>query len=186
MRPPRPVDRKVRRTLSEATSGIHERLHRAAPFGAIAAKRLDLDGYRKLLGKIAAFHFAVGPALKLSAARRGLLSQDLDAVDGASPPPIRWDPPETPAGRLGCAYVVEGSTLGGKILFRQLDYLFGAATLGRSFFRGTPADGARWGALCVALETHGQEPEALDAMIAGARDTFALFERLIEPVPAHG
>ena len=56
---------------------------------------------------------------------------------------------------IGCLYTVQGSTLGGKVISRQLDALLHGED-GRRFFRGFPQDGANWQALCAGLE--GCEP----------------------------
>ena len=86
--------------------------------------------------------------------------------------------------QLGWAYVVEGSSLGGKVIYRQLDYLFHRSAAGRLFFRGSPADSHCWQALCHDLEARGQTAKALDEMIFGARAAFALFERVLTlPLP---
>ena len=177
---------KVRRALREATGAVHERLHEAPPFAAIAEERLSLGGYTDLLRKIAAFHFTVAPDLELDEDRRELLSRDLGTLGAAAAGRIDWSAPQSPAARLGCSYVVEGSSLGGKVIYRQLDYLFGESAGGRRFFRGTPSDGARWRSLCQRLEGEGREPGALDEMIAGAQRAFALFEQLVAPAHAHG
>src|SRR5690606_35260103 len=86
------------------------------------------------------------------------------------------------AQRLGWRYVVEGSIFGGRVIYRQLDYLFGDEEAGRSFFRGTSAGTRQWQALCAELEHAGAAPAAVDAMIEGALDAFALF---LSTVAAH-
>lgn len=174
----------VRAILRHATDAVHERLHQAEPFAAIAYRRLSRAGYAELLGRIAAFHFTIDA--EPGESRRALLSADLDALAAPPPPRLAWNAPASRAGRLGCAYVVAGSSLGGRVIYRQLDYLFGDSPEGRSFFRGSPADGARWRALCSRLEAEGAVPGAVDRMIAGAEAAFALFERAIEPAYAHG
>jgi heme oxygenase len=180
------TDWNVRGALRDATSAVHQRLHEARPFAAIAEARLGLEGYRDLLGKIAAFHFTVGAELEVSPDRTQLLMRDLDALGGGAADRVDWTGPATGAAKLGCAYVVEGSALGGKIIYRQLDYLFGERPQGRLFFRGLPRDSARWRSLCRQLEVEGREPGALAEMIAGATGAFALFEQLVSQGHPHG
>lgn len=180
------ADWKVRRALRDATGAVHERLHEAPPFLAIAEQRLSLPGYTDLLRKIAAFHFTVAADLELDEGRRELLSRDLGALGTGAASRVDWSASPSHAARLGCSYVVEGSSLGGKLIYRQLDYLFGESAGGRRFFRGSPSDGARWRLLCQRLEGEGRKPDALDEMIAGAQRTFALFEQLVAPAHAHG
>ncbi len=172
----------VRSALREATGGIHERLHRAEPFGALARGELGRAAYVELLSTFSIFHATVSASLGLDEDRRTRLARDLEYLGGQEQPPIAWLPPASTAGRLGSAYVVEGSSLGGKIIYRQLDYLFGAMPDGRRFFQGTPSDTERWRSLCQRIEAVGRGDEAREEMIAGASSTFALFERLIEPV----
>jgi heme oxygenase len=171
--------------LRQATEEVHQRLHEAAPFAAIARQELAKDAYADLLRKIAAFHFAVSPALDLDGARPRLLARDLQALGAPAPLPADWHAPQGENARLGCAYVVQGSGLGGKVIYRQLDYLFGASAEGRRFFAGYPTDGARWRSLCDRIERAGEELEALDSMIAGALQAFSFFERLVAPRVAH-
>jgi heme oxygenase len=170
---------KVRSTLREATGPIHERLHRARPFVAIADQQLDLAGYSDLLAQMAAFHFTVGQKLERGVERRNMLLRDLEALGSPVLKPVRWNSPTTGPGALGVAYVVEGSSLGGKVIYRQLDYLFGHSAAGRHFFRGTALDGQRWQALCRKLEAEEHNPGAIEEMINGAASAFAFFEQLI-------
>ena len=170
---------KVRSALREATGAVHERLHQTPAFAAIANQQLDVAGYTALLGRIAAFHFTVGRDLETDNARPQLLAVDLDVLGAPAPQPVRWSFPKNVWGRLGIAYVVEGSSLGGRVIYRQLDYLFGHSTAGRQFFRGSASDVPRWQALCRLLEAEGQTHRAVDEMIAGATAAFALFEQLV-------
>ena len=172
---------KVRSALRDATGPVHERLHQAQPFAAIADQQLDAAGYTALLGRIAAFHATVGQQLKVDNRRSQLLARDLEVLGAPAPKPRDWSFPESAAARLGLAYVVEGSSLGGKVIYRQLDYLFGRSAAGRQFFRGSASDGPRWQALCRRVESEGQVPCAVGEMIAGATAAFALFERLLGP-----
>jgi heme oxygenase len=181
-----PVQLTVRGALRAATSRMHERLHDMKPFRDIAEQRLSRGCYTDLLGKIAALHLGLGETLGMEPERRELLFQDLDALRAAPPSAIAWSTPETSAARLGCLYVVEGSALGGKVIYRQLDYLFGSSDEGRSFFRGSAADVGRWHTLCRRIEEEGCEESSLGSMISGAQAAFSLFERVLAPAHAHG
>ncbi len=176
---------KVRASLREATAAVHERLHQAPPFLAIAQQRLGRCEYADLLGTIARFHFTIAAGLRLDGARQELLRDDLRALGVPLPTPVGWPAPATAAAKLGSAYVVEGSALGGKVIYRQLDYLFGPSVGGRRFFRGSASDAERWRSLCRRLEVEGQGDGALDELIAGARRAFSLFQALlVEPAYA--
>lgn len=177
--------RKVRSALREATGAVHERLHQAPLFTAIANQQLDVSGYTALLERIAAFHFTVRRHLELDSARPQLLSMDLEDLGSPAPQPVGWNFPKAASAKLGMAYVVEGSSLGGKVIYRQLDYLFGRSVAGRRFFRGSAADGPRWQTLCCNLEAEGRTSQTVDEMVAGAMATFALFEQLVDSGGEH-
>jgi heme oxygenase (biliverdin-IX-beta and delta-forming) len=177
---------KVRSALREATRAVHERLHHAPAFAAIANQQLDMREYTKLLTRIATFHFAVGRDLDTCNARAQLLARDLEALGSPEPERMRWSSPKTSRVRLGLTYVLEGSSLGGKVIYRQLDYLFGQSAEGRRFFRGSASDGRRWQAFCRHLEAEGQAPGAVVEMICGAMAAFALFEQLVACGGDHG
>ena len=74
----------------------------------------------------------------------------------------------------GLLYTVQGSTLGGKVIFRQLDALLPDAR-GRGFFQGTADDARHWQMLCAALE----ECADIAALTAGARHGFERFGALL-------
>ena len=84
------------------------------------------------------------------------------------------------AARLGWRYVIDGSIFGGRVIYRQLDYLFGTGERGRRFFGGAPGGTTGWQRLCVQLERAGADARALGEMIAGAAEAFASFERLVD------
>lgn len=175
----------VRSALREATGAVHERLHQARPFAALMSRRLDLAGYADLLRRIAAFHFTIAPKLELGDARTGRLARDLDVLGVSAWPGQAWRPPGSAPARLGWAYVVEGSALGGRVIYRQLDYLFGNSRDGRRYFEGCSSDRTRWQGLCDRIEKEGSRPGAIGEMIGAAADAFAMFEDALKaPVPA--
>lgn len=186
----------VRERLRAATSAVHEALHGAAPFAKIAAGQLDRRGYAALLGALHTFHTSMAPLvsaacaeLRLPAVDRGAarrrddLRHDLRACAGT----MRTDVPEVGPHGGACAvgglYTVLGSTLGGRVIHGQLDYLF-AGTEGRRFFAGSREDGALWRSFCIALELYGGEGHSAghhtDAISAGASFAFAHFAACLE------
>jgi heme oxygenase len=179
----------VRGQLRAATADMHEALHHAAPFARIADGRMDLDGYGALLDFLYRYHAALAPVCAAGAAALGLpdlaqahrqrltlLRNDLEATARALPAAIS-ERPRDPGFNAGCLYTVQGSTLGGKVIFRQLDRLLPSAD-GRRFFQGTAQDGGIWGALCKALEDGGFAPARLEA---GARHAFTRFGEMLSP-----
>jgi heme oxygenase len=184
----------VRMQLRAATDDIHQALHRAAPFAAIAEGRETLAGYGATLQMLYRFHTAMhemcvaGAAVlgvqvlnEAHAGRIAALAGDLAHL-GLDAPSV---PPEAAGEGTFCAgilYTVQGSTLGGKVIFRQLDRLLPDAR-GRRFFQGTAEDARHWQTLCAALE--GCTDTA--ALETGSRHGFARFAELcgleMEPLP---
>ena len=172
-------------SLRSATHATHIRLHGLHQFQAIAEGRLDRAGYADLLRSLHAYHSAIADAaeagglqhLSSSRHRRCLLEADLATLDAA---PAGQRPGLNAPGRealFGALYVAEGSALGGRVIARQLDYLFDAAE-GRTFFKGAGDAGPHWRAFLRALANDNGEA-ALPQMIAGAEASFALFERCV-------
>ena len=113
----------ARTRLRQATADVHEALHRAAPFAAIADGSISRARYGEMLVLLHRYHRSLAPlclrgaqaldAPELGAAHRvriALLEDDLDALD------------QTPLHALPCAmrgadfcagvlYTVQGSTL---------------------------------------------------------------------------
>ncbi len=179
--------------LRHATAAVHERLHHVPAFAALAEGRLDRDGYASLLGRLYGFHDPFEAAIEQAAPpglpptkwrRTHLLRSDMVAL-GQSEAAIRrlsrhpvhgsqW----SPARAMGVLYVIEGSTLGGRLLARQLDHLVPTDNeAGRSFLlAGTGTGHVRWRDFCTALDACGAEPAPRAEMVAGAIDTFRSFE----------
>lgn len=80
---------------------------------------------------------------------------------------------------LGCLYVREGATLGGRALAGKLDHLLGPELAGRRFFSGSDRDPELWRRCCRAIEAL-TDVGHLEAMKAAARETFEAFERWID------
>ena len=188
----------VRDRLRGATSAVHEALHGAAPFVRIAAGQLDRAGYAALLEALHAFHTSVAPLvsracaeLALPAVERGAqrrredLRLDLRTCDPhiCAAPEARGSlaeiEPLSGAFSVGCLYTVLGSTLGGKLIYRQLDYLFEGRE-GRRFFAGTLEDGPLWRSFCEELERYGASGQSMEAIGAGASFAFAHFAACLE------
>jgi heme oxygenase len=180
----------ARAALRAATAEAHERLHHLPGFAALAAGRIGLADYARLLGRLLGFHEALEARLdqapplarfgiELAERRRApLLRADLAWLGAPAAVAIAPLPPfASAAAALGALYVAEGSTLGGRELARALDPLLPAGEEGRRFLLG---HGARhqtmWRACCAAVERGGAEPAARAAMIEAALATFAAFE----------
>lgn len=181
------------------TASLHDRL-RAATAPAHHALESDLawerriatrGGYLGLLARLRGFHAAYEPAIGRTLAddaffdpRRRLARLDADLADlGLGREAIAALPVPRPvpiAGRaraLGALYVLEGSTLGGQVIGRQVASRLGFdGTSGCTYFAGRGrATGAMWQAFRAALETlAGDEAAEATALAAG----IATFEAL--------
>ena len=139
----------------------------------------------------------------LAARRRShWIEQDLASLNagrpsaGELPVPIAWssvvlEPGETEsrcparefeAGFLGALYVLEGSTLGGRFLAKQVEASLGLLPgQGNVYFQG---HGAATGALWREVTTEiAAVPDSLsERLVRSARRTFAIFGRALEPL----
>ena len=157
---------RARALLRDTTAEIHARLHAVPAFEALAAGTLSLAAYVALLRRLLGFHAAVEAALAAAPSlrpygidlaerrRSAALRADLATLGLPEAGPLAPLPPLGSAARaLGCLYVVEGSTLGGRQLARGLDHLLPAgAVAGRAFLLGHGA--AAWGDVAGLLRRH--------------------------------
>jgi heme oxygenase len=115
------------------------------------------------------------PAWELHTRRRAyLIPFDLEALLGRSALPLPLCPVRpplaTPAQALGALYVLEGSTLGGQVIARQLEKV-GLGEARRYFTAYGALTGPRWQATCRLLAA-GATPENEDELVASAQRTF--------------
>ncbi len=191
----------VRALLARLTADIHERLHHLDCFEPLLDGSIDHDGYVALLRRLHAFHAPLENALVVRAevfARFGItidahrrvdrLRADLLSLGAtADPPATVAEPfaPDDPGRCFGALYVREGAMLGGRVLARRLDRLLGDTDAGRRFLQGDPGDGARWTAVCDALDrVAAADHAAMAAMADGANRCFEAFARHMTRVPA--
>ena len=83
-------------------------------------------------------------------------------------------PIETPAQVLGCLYVLEGATLGGRLITQHIQATLGITpATGGSFFDGYAGHTARmWNAMRQTLLSGAVDAQAENAMVASAIATF--------------
>lgn len=179
----------VRDQLRAATDDIHQFLHRAAPFAAIADGTATVESYGRTLQFLHHFHSMLSPLCGQGAQGLGLpelasaptrrvtaLENDLACLGMMASSPERAVLNVEEAFCAGALYTVQGSTLGGKLIYRQLETLL-PSEFGRSFFKGVPDDARNWQALCMALE---KRPDDLAGMKAGALYAFGCFRDMLE------
>lgn len=185
----------MREGLRAVTAEIHQALHGAAPFARIADGTIDRAGYAALLEFLLRYHAAMMPACAAGAVRLQVpelaeaqqrrlaaLRADLAVFGVSASVPVEEAHGERDFA-AGILYTVLGSTLGGKVIHRQLDALL-ADDEGRQFFKGTKDDGAQWRLFCHRLEAAKLDGAQTQA---GALFAFARFQAMLEdasPEPA--
>lgn len=168
--------------LRAATSDLHVE---AEHYVRILDADATVGDYRRYLRAFHGYHAPIEDALvpldaigfeSASRRRAHLAALDLAALDAAPAAPCdRVARAPTIAGLIGIAYVIEGSTLGGRFVLAKLPPPL-AALRGRAtrFLAGHgDATGARWRAFGKIVEDTLGTTAALDEAIAGARETFA-------------
>lgn len=186
----------ARDALQSCTEASHLRLHGHPGFVALLRGEFSRLAYLQLLQRLLGLHDPVeerlaqhdgGPwmAWRRIAAlppRAERLRQDLRDL-GLAPQGLQALPRADdllpgladPAAALGCAWVVEGSALGGRLLARRLDSILAGGPGGRFFAQDT-AGPERWRALVAAVEACGADPARRAVMTSTASATFAAFE----------
>lgn len=183
--------REPLRRLKDDTADLHQQAE-------LHVRILDADAtltdYRHYLAAMLGYHAPLEDVLQAhdglraagfdAAARRRapMLAADLLALgdDPRGAPRCTSLPPVTSLARaLGVAYVLEGSTLGGRYILAKLPpplvRLRGRAT---AFLTGHgPETGSRWRAFAAIVARELVTPAAEDEAVFGARETFV---RLID------
>lgn len=187
------VERSILERLKLETAAEHAAIEGAA---GVMEPGLTLDGYRAYLERTLGFYqvveqqfrqLGVWEALDLPASEREklpLLAEDIVLLGNLEPASVRiCDAPpvlESTADAIGAAYVLEGSTLGGRVISRHLQGVFGCE-VPRSFLECYAGDtGEKWQSFRAALARFASSREIEDRMIAGAKETFRSFTRWLE------
>ena len=165
--------------LRRETRPLHDRVDALAALDPVTPA-----AYERFLSAMLAAHRPLSSVLDnadqiawLEADLRAL-GQDPDDVPAALDPPPRW---LTDSSRLGAAYVIEGSALGGRALLPGVVATLGDAATRFITGRGE-ATGARWRDVRARLERERAADHT--GAIAAARDVFARFEHALREVSA--
>lgn len=187
----------VLQRLKRDTHAYHERIERRIN---LAARLSSRDGYRSVLARFYGFYAPVEAALSsvegLSLAlgdlaarwKTGLIARDLATLGLSARElpalPRCADIPALPdvAHAFGCLYVLEGATLGGQIIARQIVRALGvAADCGGAFFCGYNQEtGLMWRSFGAGLAAYATTSEREAMMLLTARETFCAFDRWLE------
>lgn len=175
--------------LRQATAARHERLDSGLPLASPDATLADYAAHLQLLRAwLAPIHpwlagFADGPqgALGLDAASHlALIDADLAdpalagyvAAAGAAPDAAPWPRDASAAYRWGVAYVIEGSQLGGAVLYKRLAGQLAPHPLRYLRGAGEGGPGPRWRGFMEALRAGVRGDEQAAEACAGACDAF--------------
>lgn len=174
----------LRSTTRDLHDGLEARLD-------VFARAADPARRREMVARFLAFYrpaeaalarlLSHEPDLEFEARRKTpALERDLKTLNTAPPADAPIRPPAGRCEALGFLYVLEGSTLGGRVIDKQLR-LRGLSSEGLSFFQGYgEATGARWKAFCAVLERADDKAAAA----RGARSAFTQMEAWMCGVPA--
>jgi heme oxygenase len=171
--------------LKVETRQAHDRIEAAIDLDRRIASR---DAYRDLLARFYGFHkaweseaAAMAPDRDFfqSRCKTQLLARDLETLGLESDDIIRLPqcqplmPLPAPEAVLGSMYVVEGSTLGGAIIAREVENRLGlTAETGCAYFRSYGRDvAAMWKSFGAKL-LEASSPEADDLIVGAAQETF--------------
>jgi heme oxygenase len=193
----------VMAVLKSGTAEQHQSVENLMPF---FREQFSLEDYTRtqtaFLGFFEPVESALGRAVDWSAVgidmttrnRAHLLRDDLialglsDSTIASLPRCSSLAPMGDLAGALGCLYVLEGSTLGGQVIGRELARRFGiGASTGASFFlsRG-PHVGDMWRGFSFAVRQNILQLDSRQLAVEAAKQTFASLEDWMRKVPIHG
>ncbi|MEN3274921.1 MAG: hypothetical protein V7631_711 [Massilia sp.] len=173
--------------LRQATGSRHERLDSGLPLSRPDATLADYAHHLRLLRDwltpLEAWLDACddgphGPAGVARAPHLALIEADLaepslaDHPSGARAGAAPWPAGAGAAYRWGVAYVVEGSQLGGAVLYKRLAGQLAPHPLRYLRGAGEAGPGPRWRAFMTALREEVQGDEAVAEACAGACEAF--------------
>lgn len=171
--------------LKAGTREAHRAIEAAVPILQPGAGEAE---YRRYLEALLGFHRPLERALHgvegiepiaLTLGLRWktpLLERDLAALGGSVSVPDCQRLPALPsrAAALGCLYVLEGATLGGQVIQRELSERLPLTMASSAHYLRCygPETAARWKAFTSMLLAHGDDAEAEAEMISAATATF--------------
>ena len=178
----------IMQRLKQETRPYHVALERQVDLTQLCSA---LDAYQQLLQRFYGFYLPVEQKLDQlpwhtlgfdypARRKRALLEQDLATLSNAAPSwhhlPCCTALPllDTLPAALGCLYVLEGATLGGQIITRQVERTLGISPAQGSRFFHSYGDqvGPMWKEFGHFVTSYATTPAIENAMIASAGQTF--------------
>lgn len=191
----------ARAHLKACTDSAHQRLHEQPQFFRLQHGTSSLEDYVGLMAALLSFYRALDGSLIRASnrylgesedyryqPRAPMIKADAAAVSKALKLPPR--PPhhivhcempviENRSALAGAIYVVDGATLGGRLLNKSAAKLLGAEEVnGRSYWMWCETHGAsQWKAALALIDQFGSTQAERDDMAASALATFTALER---------
>ncbi|MGO4477280.1 biliverdin-producing heme oxygenase [Massilia sp. 2TAF26] len=171
--------------LRSATASRHQALDSGLPIGADDASLGDYASHlamlRAWLAPLQAWltGFADGPqcgpqfdqAQRLALIEQDLAERGMPAAPLPAPAASDWPAAASPAWRWGVCYVIEGSQLGGAVLYQRLHRRLAPHPL--RYLKGNEAGpGPRWRSFMQVLREQVRSPEEILEACAGACAAF--------------
>lgn len=187
----------IRERLRAETRKDHEELEAIGLSDKISAGTLDREEYKKLIGVQFLLHQALEeqllqlgveehfPELHFRERQKlPLLAQDLQELsmneEGLNDlqPAGHLPKVSLPSGILGSMYVMEGATLGGMVISKALRKNEKLAEIPEFHYYGCYGGetGKQWKAFLEVLQERGNHPQAQEAIISVASQTFRFFK----------
>jgi heme oxygenase len=181
--------------LRSATASRHEELDSGLAIGAPDASLSDYAAHLAMLQAWLAplqawlARFADSPrfdqAGRLALLERDLAEQGMPAALASLEAAADWPVDASPAWRWGVCYVIEGSQLGGAVLYQRLHERLAPHPL--RYLKGDEAGpGPRWRAFMLALREHVRTPQEIAEASAGACAAFDGILALRGTMPQQG
>lgn len=185
----------ILKKLKEATRDQHEALENVVD---VMSSTFTRDDYIGLITKFYTFYAAIEPTLPAASlatagfdigprSKTKMLERDLKylgAFETAVSTPAWADIPklDTTARAFGSIYVMEGATLGGQLITRQLKENLGITPEnGGAFFNSYgPNVGPMWKQFGAAITVFAETADDDEAIVAAARETFDSFRRCFQ------
>ena len=181
--------------LKEATRDQHEALENVVD---VMNRTFSIGDYKELIAKFYRFYAAIEPTLPVAElANAGfdveprrktpLLERDLEHLgilgDAKKAPPFIDIPTlDTPAKAFGSIYVMEGATLGGQLITRQLKEQLGITPEnGGAFFNSYGHNvGPMWKAFGASITAFAEKADDDESIVNAARETFDSFRHCFD------
>ncbi len=164
--------------LRQATSPLHAQVDQCLPLARPSPSLADYRSHLRVLEAWLQRLARIEPAPPALAAHRAQLAEDLATCEALLPPDASAHAP-VPAARVsrppafvwGVSYVLEGSRLGGRVLYRQLAERLAPHPL--NYLQGAGEQtGAHWKAFLAQLRAQAFGPAEVRSACDGAVEAF--------------